>query len=186
LNIKFNKSLSYAENNLNITGLPLISYGDNLVRPGQITEFVRKLTNIDGHLKFDTDEREEYERLESIILNDLQLFINYFHYVRNNNNTPKWKNFLLFLYQPCTFVKTCINDHKFINEVNKVFDIENPEQALLYIKSINLKIEEYLEHKGGNVYVDPVYERSITSLDLLIYSAYKAQLIIGVSTYNKH
>jgi hypothetical protein len=178
--MRFNKSLSYAENNLNITGLPLISYGENLVRPTQIPEFLRRLTNLDEHLKQDIDDKEVYDRLESIIVNDLQLFINYYHYIKNRNNTPRWKHLLIFLYQPCVYVKTCLNEYKFITEINKVFDIENADQTLVYIKSINLKIEEYLQQKGGNVYCDNVHERNITSLDLLIYSAYKAQIIIGV------
>jgi hypothetical protein len=178
--MKFNKSLSYAENNLNIPGLPLISYGENLVQPEQIPDFMRKLTSIDNHLS--KEEREGFVRLESIILNDLQLFLNYYHYARNHNNTPFWRNVLSFLYQPCTFLKTKVNDHKFIQEVNRVFEIEKFEQALWHIQTINLRIEEYLGSKPEQ-YWERIENRTVSSLDLLIYSACKAERIIGVIFY---
>jgi hypothetical protein len=172
----FSKSLSNGLDNLSINGLPVISYRSSLVQPNTIPDFLRRLTTVDKHLT--DEEKEANDIIESIILNDMQLFLNYYHYL--NTETSVLRNIGLFFYQPYSFVRTKLNDFKLMKEVNKVFDMDKKEDALVYIRSINMKLERFLELKGQGYY-EKVSERHINSLDLLIYAAYKAQKLINVN-----
>ncbi len=158
MNIKFNKSHSYSELNLLIDQLPLLSFDNNLIRPFQIVKFMKELTGIDSDYK-----GQSFDEIESLILNDLQLYLNYYYYY--SKKASIWKKIVRFLYQPVSSIRTIYNDYQFIKEVNKVFNIHNKDEIVNFIDTVDKKIEKILISFNGE----------LRSIHILIYSALKAQ-----------
>jgi hypothetical protein len=123
-NMTFDKSLN-SGSNIILQNLPIINYGHHIIRRGEIYTFLKEITNIDTNINFDQLDFIEMERLEHLILFDLQLAVNcYFYYHSSKKKYFVW-NFLKFIYQPYRFIKTYVYDKGMINEIHKHLGISS-------------------------------------------------------------
>jgi hypothetical protein len=134
LNIRYTKSLSNKNCNVIIENLPLITYGVNHVKRQNIHLFFKKLTNIDKDWEFVRLENVKSEalELENLIFTDLQLFLSLYNYHQNKEKDSIIKNLIKFMYQPIDSIKTYYNDKSVLDEVKRVFEIQNKNEVFFY------------------------------------------------------
>lgn len=182
VNMKFSKSLSYSNCNVLIENFPILTYGINVVKRSNVHIFLKKFSQLDKETStaFPSDLLgRKIQNLEEIILTDLQLFLSYINYYKIISSQGRMSNLLKFLFQPVLTFKTYLNDRMVLKEINEKFEIKSNEQVYDYIHGINRKMELFLKEVGGAYCTDK--KRKLNSIDLVIYSAYKAQeKVLGI------
>jgi hypothetical protein len=133
LNMSFDKSLN-SGSNIILQNLPIINYGPHIIRRGEIYTFLKEITNIDSNINYNQMELIEMERLEHLILFDLQLAVNCYFYYHNSKKKYFVWNFLKFIYQPFRFMKTYLYDKNMIEEIHKHLGISSKVEVNKYFK----------------------------------------------------
>lgn len=136
LDIHFTKSLSYQNCNVLIENLPKLVYGINNVSRESIHIFLKKVVGIDRISEIesiDNETQKEAYEVEKVIFTDLQLFISVYNYNLKRYKYSVFKTLFRLMYQPYQFLKTYLNDRKFINEFKRVFEITNNDEVNLII-----------------------------------------------------
>jgi len=159
---------------------PKIYYGENIVNRDKINYFLKEFTNIDKKFKETSYEKilKEANYLENLILTDLNVFLGMFLYFEKKRLTPFWKIFLKSCFMPIRAFRNYRKEKMMLLKFNEIFSITNPNEIFSFIIAINKKIKDYLELVGGEKYCLDISNnrRELNSSDLLIYSAYKAEM----------
>ena len=179
LNFEITKTNSVENSNIIDVSLPIIYYGKNFVQRENINTFLKKLTNIDKNFCqiSDSNKKSHIEKLEKIILSELPVLLGLYSHYMNKKQSSFWKSFLKTIYNPQKTFNTFRRDIKVLKEINEVFSISEVEECINYIQAVNQSINNYLNLMGGVYYCDTILDkrREINSIDMLIYSGYKAQ-----------
>jgi hypothetical protein len=159
---------------------PKIYYGENLVNRDNINYFLKEFTNIDKKFKENSKERilKEAKYLENLILTDLNVFLGVFLYSEKKRLSPFWKIIFKTCFMPIRAFQNYRKEKIMLHKFNEIFSVTNPNEIFSFIIAINKKMEDYLELVGGEKYCLDISDniRELNSLDLLIYSAYKAEM----------
>jgi hypothetical protein len=186
LGLKFIFSLNNSTTNLIVNDLPVIIFGNHVINKGNIFSFLKQFVKIRDKYSFksldslNTDElylkKIQIENLEKIILTDLQLILNYYSSYINSEKTNFFWKFIKFLLQPIKSVKTNKNDKSLNLEITKMIGVSTKFEAIEMAFEINRRINSLLEEFDDEYFNSKrLRDRKFNSLDLLIYSSYKAQ-----------
>jgi hypothetical protein len=146
LNISKTKSYSPHHSNILLETLPMVSYGINYSERNKVSKFLKEITNINTTFNFKTPVSliHSSEKLEKIILTDLQLFLNLINYFNYHQETPLWKKILNYIYQPRESLYTYLKDRRVLNKTCDVFSSDGYQEVIyFYLK------RGYLVYQGN-------------------------------------